>query len=132
MTDRLEPFHAAAEDNRPWRLVVAVPTGLPQDWGSSGDLHRRNIRELECLSIGGAERAIVDGATHLQQEIGATSRPAHLLRFIHSPVHQEVGGPFGDRGPNHQSGVLVQIVLQCESANSQPFGFVGLHDSTLR
>jgi hypothetical protein len=28
--------------------------------------------------------------------------------------------------------VLVQIVLQCESANSQPFEFVGLYRSTLR
>jgi catechol 2,3-dioxygenase-like lactoylglutathione lyase family enzyme len=28
--------------------------------------------------------------------------------------------------------VLVQIVLQCESANSQSFGFVGLYRSTLR
>jgi hypothetical protein len=27
---------------------------------------------------------------------------------------------------------LVQIVLQCESANSQPFEFVGLYRSTLR
>jgi hypothetical protein len=28
--------------------------------------------------------------------------------------------------------VLVQIVLQCESANSQPFEFVDLYRSTLR
>jgi hypothetical protein len=28
--------------------------------------------------------------------------------------------------------ILVQIALQCESANSQPFEFVGLYRSTLR
>jgi len=59
----------------------------------------------------GTERAIVDRATNLQQEISAASRPSHLLRFIHSAVHQEIGGPFGDRGANSQSGAVAFGVI---------------------
>jgi hypothetical protein len=55
---------------------------------------------VESLSIAGTKRAIVDGAANLKQEIGPLSRPAHLLRFIHSAVHQEIGRPLGDRSPN--------------------------------
>ena len=69
------------------------------------------VRWLEFLSIGGTERAIVDGATNLQQEIGAASRPSHLLRFIHPAVHQEIGRPFGDRGSNAQSGTVAFGVI---------------------
>jgi len=61
--------------------------------------------------MGGTERAIVDGATNLQQEIGAASRPSHLLRFIHSAVHQEIGGPFGDSSSNSQSGTMALGVI---------------------
>ena len=61
--------------------------------------------------MGGTERAIVDGATNLQQEIGAASRPSHLLRFIHSAVHQEIGGPFDDRGSNSQSVTMALGVI---------------------
>ena len=38
----------------------------------------------------GAERAIVDGAADLEQQISATSRPSHLLGLAHAPVDQEV------------------------------------------
>jgi len=34
---------------------------------------------VELLSKAGPERAIMDGAANLQQQIGAASRPAHLL-----------------------------------------------------
>ena len=52
---------------------------------------------LKFLSVAGTKRAIVDRAANLEQEIGPSSRPAHLLGFIHSPVHQEIGRPLGDR-----------------------------------
>jgi hypothetical protein len=48
----------------------------------------------------GAESAIIDGATNLKQQIGAASRPARLLGFTHSAVHQEIARPFGERGSN--------------------------------
>jgi hypothetical protein len=43
------------------------------------------VRRLKFLSIGGTERAIVDGATNLQQEIGAASRPSQLLLVWTAP-----------------------------------------------
>ncbi len=49
--------------------------------------------ELECMADFIGIRTDVDGATNLEQEIGAAPEPAHLLRFIHSTVHQEIGGP---------------------------------------
>ena len=30
----------------------------------------------------------------LQQQVGAASRPAHLLRLVHPPIDQEVGRSF--------------------------------------
>jgi len=55
--------------------------GLSQVWGSGGDRHWRAwiVGWLESLSEAGTERAIIDGATDLEQQIGAASRPAHLL-----------------------------------------------------
>jgi hypothetical protein len=34
------------------------------------------------------ERSIVDRATNLDQEIGTSSGPAHLLRLVHSPIDE--------------------------------------------
>ena len=55
--------------------------GLSQDWGSGGGRHSRTwiVGWLELLSEAGAERAIVDGAANLEQQVGAAPRPAHLL-----------------------------------------------------
>jgi hypothetical protein len=39
-----------------------------------------------------AERAVVDCTLDLQEEIGASPRPSHLLRLVHPPIDQEVGG----------------------------------------
>ena len=44
----------------------------------------------------GAEHAVVDRAADLKKQIGASPRPSHLLRFIHSPVDQEIRGTFGN------------------------------------
>ncbi len=51
---------------------------------------------FEELSEGGAELAVEDGATDLEQEIGAPAGPAHLLGFVHAAVDQEVGSAFGE------------------------------------
>src|SRR4051794_31203607 len=71
--------------------------GLPQDWGSGGD-GRWRVRVVggpEALPEAGAERAVVDGAADLEQPVGAAPGPAHLLRFGHPAVHQEVGRALG-------------------------------------
>ena len=74
-------------------------------------LRERIVGRIKSLSEAGAERPVVDGAADLEQKISALSRPAHLLRFVHPAVHQEVGGAFGDRGADPQAG-------------SVPFGIV--------
>ncbi len=63
-----------------WFTDEAV-AGLSQDWGSGGDCHWRAwiVGWLELLSEAGTERAIIDGAPNLQQQVGAAPRPAHPL-----------------------------------------------------
>jgi F420-dependent oxidoreductase-like protein len=70
-----------------------LPMALPQGLGSGRNRPRRGgiVGRLELLSEIRTEGAIVDGATNLKQQIGAASRPAHLLCFIHPAVHQEIG-----------------------------------------
>ena len=43
--------------------------------------------------------------------VGPSPRPAHLLGFIHSPVHQEIGRPFGDRGADPQTGTVALGII---------------------
>src|ERR1700761_8193851 len=87
--------------------------GLPQDWGSGRDRDWRGwiVGELEFLSEARTECAVVDGTANLQQEIGAAPRPAHLLRFVHPAVHQEIGCSFGDRGANPQAGAVALSII---------------------
>jgi hypothetical protein len=82
-------------------------------------LRVRVVGGLESLSEAGTERAIVDGAANLEQKIGTSSRPAHLLRFVHPAVHQKVGRPFGDRGRDPRSGTVplgVQLVADYDGS----------------
>jgi hypothetical protein len=76
--------------------------------GSSGNrrLRERIVSGLEFLPEAGTKRAVIDGAANLEQEISTSSRPAHLLRFVHPAVHQKIGGTFSDRGPDPQSGTV--------------------------
>src|SRR4051794_5308319 len=92
---------------------VGIILGLPHIWGSSGGSDRRVpvIGGLEALPEAGAERAIVDGAADLQQPIGAAPRPAHLLRFAHPAVHQEVGRALGQRRTDPLSGSVPFAVV---------------------
>src|SRR5215218_11161498 len=56
------------------------------------------------MAEAGAERAVVDGAANLEQQVGAAPGPAHLLRLGHAPVDQEVGSALGERRPDPQAG----------------------------
>jgi hypothetical protein len=67
-------------------------------------LRERIVGGIESLSEAGAERAIVEGAADLEQKIGPSPRPTHLLRFVHPAVYQEVGGALGDGRSDPQSG----------------------------
>jgi hypothetical protein len=89
---------------------------------------------LDFPPVCGTESDIVDCEANLQQEIGATSRPAHPLRIFHSALHQEIGGAFGDCGSHTQAatmevGVKDQAValatamtVQRLQRGPQPFG----------
>src|SRR5215212_11040618 len=82
--------------------------GLPRDWGSGcgGDCGERVVRGEEALPEAGAERAVVDGAADLEQPIGTAPRPAHLLRFVHATIDEEVGRSLGQRRANPQPGPM--------------------------
>jgi len=60
---------------------VGPCSGPSQDWGSGCDRHRWVwiVGWMELLSEAGTERAIIDGAPNLEQQVGPASRPAHLL-----------------------------------------------------
>jgi hypothetical protein len=66
----------------------------------------RDFGWLESLSGARAENTIIDRATNLEQQVGAASRPSHLLTFVHPAIDQEIGRSFGDRGSNSQSGTV--------------------------
>ena len=71
--------------------------GPSQSWGSGGHRHWRVwvIGRQEFLPGTGAERAVVDGAADLEQQVGPAPGPAHLLRLGHAPVDQEIGRALG-------------------------------------
>jgi hypothetical protein len=57
------------------------------------------------MSKSGTERSVVDRAPDLEQQIGAVSRPSHLLRLVHTAVDQEIRCAFGDRRPDLLTGL---------------------------
>src|SRR5690349_22102206 len=61
---------------------------------------------MEQLAEAGTEFAVEAGAADLEQEIGAAAGPSHLLRFVHAAVDQEVGGSFGQRCADPQTGAM--------------------------
>src|SRR6476659_12006 len=79
------------------RLATTSPRGLSRDWGScsAGCWRMRIVGGLEALPEAGAERAVVDGAADLEQQIGPAPGPAHLLRLGHAPIDQEIGRALG-------------------------------------
>ena len=54
------------------------------------------------------ERTVHDGGSHLQHQMSAPRRPAHLLLSIHSPVqqplHRALVGSFGQAGARYRAG----------------------------
>src|SRR5208282_2480204 len=80
--------------------------GSVQKVGVSRRLHqwRRGGRDrLKQVAESRAERAVVDRTPDLQQQVGASSRPSHLLRLVHPPVDQKVGRAFSQRSSDAQA-----------------------------
>src|SRR3954469_13549600 len=96
-----------------WVESTRFRLGLPRDWGScrGGDFGERVDRSEEALPEAGAERAVVDGAADLEQPVGAAPRPAHLLRFVHATIDEEVGRALGQRRANPQPGPVPFAVV---------------------
>jgi hypothetical protein len=59
---------------------------------------------VKSMPKASTERSVVNRATNLEQQVGAFSRPSHLLGLVHAPVDQEVRCAFGDRNPDAQTG----------------------------
>ena len=72
---------------------------LCQLWAWAGD-------RLKELAEPRTEHAVVDRTANLEQKIGASSRPSHLLRFVHSAIDKEVRSPFGHRSSDTQAGAI--------------------------
>jgi hypothetical protein len=68
---------------------------------------------LEQVAKSGAELAVENGAADPGQEIGAAAGPSHRLGLGHAAVDQDVGGAFGQRCADPQTGTMT-------------FGVVGL------
>src|SRR4051794_36967572 len=86
--------------------AMITDRGPSRSWGSGGHRHWRVwvVGRQELLPETGAERAVVEGAADLEQQIGPAPGPAHLLRLGHAAVHQEVGGALGQRRADPQPG----------------------------
>src|SRR5206468_6202395 len=82
-----------------WSRPSSFLAGPSQSWGSGGHRHWRVwvVGRQEFLPETGAERAVVEGAADLEQQIGPAPGPAHLLRLGHAAVDQEVGRALGQR-----------------------------------
>ena len=61
---------------------------------------------LKSVAQSRAELSIVDRAANLEQEIRTSSGPAHLLRFVHSPIDKKVCGSFCNRSSYTQTGTV--------------------------
>src|SRR3954469_7730582 len=94
----------------PWlatpRCVSWGPVASVGGSGGNRRLRLRIVGWVEFLSVARTKRTIVDGAANLEEEIGPSPRPAHVLRFVHPPIDQEIGRPLRDRGTNPQAGTV--------------------------
>src|ERR1700728_1676001 len=68
---------------------------------------------FEPLTEAGTKRPVVNCAADLQHQVGASPRPAHLLRLVHPAIDQEIRRALRHRSPDaHASAVSRGIVDQ--------------------
>jgi hypothetical protein len=71
----------------PWDATIRIRIRIPARRISKG---RVGIGDpIKSISEPNTERAVVDCATNVEQ-IGAISRPSHLLGLVHASVDQEI------------------------------------------
>ena len=81
------------------------PWECPEAGGSRRHcpLRLRGGNRIKQLTDSWAKGAIVDRTSNLEQQVGTSSRPSHLLRLVHPPIDQEVGRPFDHRSSDRQA-----------------------------
>ena len=84
------------------RLAKAGEGSVQNMVGSRGHCQCRMGAGLgvETLAESVSQRAVVDRTSNLQQQISTSSRPAHLLAFLHAAIDQEVRRAFRHRRAN--------------------------------
>ena len=80
------------------------PGSVQQVGGSGGHCQFRALAggRLKEVAESRSERAVLDRAADLQQQVCTSSGPSRLLRFVHPPVDQEVRHAFGNRFPTRK------------------------------
>ena len=66
---------------------------------------------VEPLTEAGTKRPVVNCAADLQHQVGASPRPAHLLRLVHPAIDQEIRRAFRHRSPNAHAGAVSSGVV---------------------
>ena len=69
---------------------------------------------FEPLTEAGTERPVVNCAADLQHQVGASPRPAHLLRFVHPAIDQEIRRALRHRSPDAHAGAVSSGALATE------------------
>src|SRR3954454_24851636 len=91
------------------RTKTSSPGGTVQRSGGSCRFGKGQVDigdPIKSMPKPSTERSVVVRATNLQQQIGAFSRPSHLLGLVHAPIDQEVRRALGDRSPDAQTGTV--------------------------
>src|SRR3954470_17065536 len=73
--------------------VVTLSNGTVQRSGGSCGFGKGQVGiggPVKSMPKPNTERAVVDRAPNLEQQIGTSSRPSHLLGLVHAPVDQEI------------------------------------------
>ena len=99
-------------------VLSGCATGASRSWGSGspGQVGNGIDFSIEQRFEAGSELAVEDSAADLEQEVGATTGPSHLLGFVHAAVDQEVGSAFGERGTDPQPGAMALGIVDQPSA----------------
>src|ERR1700728_2191110 len=81
--------------------------------GSRGDCDSRTETAggFEPLTEARTKRPVVNRAADLQHQVGASARPAHLLRLVHSAIDEEIRRALRNRGSDAHTGAVSSGVV---------------------
>ena len=66
---------------------------------------------FEPLTQAGTKRPVINCAADLQHQVGASPRPAHLLRLVHPAIDQEIRRAFRHCSPDTHAGAVSSGVV---------------------